>query len=291
MNRTQITMAAMAGCLAFSLSTSAFAQGQKKLMSVRAAEEAARRALVESITGLNMTSSAEVKDMVAGGFTVNADVDAAITRVEFVESTYDPEKDIAMVKAAINAATLTVVTDKKVDLGNRRFARIGFGTSTPASAPALQALRAAEIDAYRQLAEYFSGIKIVGKTTVKDYVLESDSIKATFGAALYGANLAAEDPFGFQDDTAYMKLTLTVGDVEDILGQKFEQVPTTTATVTGWGAIRSNDGTQAPGNTPPPTRTYTPAVTQTGTLNIPVQSATPPPPPAPPAPFGGVQSR
>ncbi len=290
------TIVHYAFCLGFLLQLSAevYAQGQAKLMSVRAAEEAARRALAESLVGINMASQAEINDMVAGQFEVTADVQARIKEVRFIDSRFDEGKNIAMVKAEVDGTLVKNITGEMVDLGNRKFSRVGFGTSSPESAKALQSLRAAEIDAYRQLAEYFGGVNIVGKTKVKNYILESDSIKATFAAAIFGANLAEDDPYGFEDGTAYMRLTLTVGDVEDVMGQKLEYNEKT-VTVKGWGAERDDTVISTGGQTMSVVkRSYAPAETKNASLDIPVNKAKAVQETRvekPSVSYGGVQSR
>ena len=226
---TAIFSFALAGAVFLSSGVQLSAQGLplgiKRLQSIRAAEETARRALAESATGLKIASIAkagEFNKVITGEFQVDVEIAAQIKQVQFVESIYDEKTDIARVRAELGGGVVKTITGEKVDLGDQRISRIGFGTATPANAPALQALRAAEIDAYRQLAEYLGGIQIQGKTTVKDYVVESEALQASFIGALYGAALAADDPYGFDGETAYMNLELTLGKVQDILGQKLE---------------------------------------------------------------------
>jgi hypothetical protein len=226
-------------------STTASAQGQQRLLSMRAAEEAARRALAESVTGLSMKSTAEVTDMIAGRFRIDSDVAARIRGVQFTERSYDAARDIARVTASIDVGEVENILGETINFGSRTFSRVGFGTSTPESAPMLQALRAAELDAYRQLAEYFGGLEVEGKTSVRDYVLLSDNVKARFAAAIYGANMPKEDPYGFEDGTAYMNLYLIVGDVQTMMGERIIY-DDHMKQVTGWGAARAERTQAAP---------------------------------------------
>lgn len=220
------------------VSVNAHASGQTKLMSIRAAEESAKRALLESLVGIRVASTAEVVDVVAKSFTIDSSVAGSIKGVVFDDPIYDPNTQIARVRARVDAGEVKLITGETIDYAGRPFTRIGFGTAVRESAGMLQAMRAAELDAFRQLVEYFYGLTIQGKTSVKDYVLQSDTLKSRFTALVYGANMDEEDPYGFDDGTAYVKLKLTVGDVEDVLGAKIEYT-NTTLTVQGWGAERS----------------------------------------------------
>jgi len=53
----------------------------------------------------------------------------------------------------------------------------------------LMAKRGAETDAYRKLAEYIMGLEIAGRTTVRDFVTESDEVKASFNHFIKGVRI------------------------------------------------------------------------------------------------------
>ncbi len=58
----------------------------------------------------------------------------------------------------------------------------------------LMAMRAAKIDAYRNLAERVKGIQIWGGTTVGDMVIEKDRFRVYLDTYLVGAKVIAESP-------------------------------------------------------------------------------------------------
>ncbi len=58
----------------------------------------------------------------------------------------------------------------------------------------LMAMRAAKIDAYRNLAERVKGIQIWGGTTVGDMVIEKDRFRVYLDTYLVGAKVIAENP-------------------------------------------------------------------------------------------------
>lgn len=192
--------------------------GNKKLMTVNAAKVIAERAVVESVVGLKVRSRESVEDLVAQEVRVDAKTAAAIKGIEYTDIIYDPEKDIAQVEASIELGKVSNIVGKNIDYGGQTIKRFGFATSTPAMAGPLQALRAAEIDAYKQLAKIIVGFEIDSKTTVRDYLLESDDVRARMMAAIYGADLV--DYRWDEDGNAFVKMRLRFGEVEDVLNQK-----------------------------------------------------------------------
>lgn len=193
--------------------------GNKKLMSVNAAKADAQRAIVESVVGLKVRSESVVQDMVAGGFTIDAKTSASIKGIEIVDTVYDPDKDIAKVTARIKLGNVINVIGLPTKYGNMEMERVGFGTSTPQNAAPLQALRAATIHAYQQLAEKVVGLRIDSSTTVENFVLKSDDVKATVLAAIWGAKVT---DFGWESDgNAFIKMSLKTNIVKDVIGQTF----------------------------------------------------------------------
>jgi hypothetical protein len=194
--------------------------GNKKLMTVNAAKVAAERAIVESVIGLKVRSRESVEDLVAQDVTVDAKTAAAIKGIEYTEAIYDPDKDIAQVVASIKLGRVSNIIGKNIDFGGQTIQRVGFATSTPEMAGPLRALRAAELDAYKQLAKTIIGFKIDSNTSVKDFILKSDDIRAKMMAAIYGAELV-----GYRWDEngdAYVKMRLKFGFVQDVLNRRIK---------------------------------------------------------------------
>lgn len=194
--------------------------GNKKIMSVNAAKITAERGLVETIYGLKLRSTEEVKDLVGATFEGRSEskTAASLRGVTYENITYDPKTDIAQADAVVKLDSITNVNGNVISLGNKVFKRTGFGTSSKNSSGALKALRAAEIDAYKQLMKQLIGFKLESQTTVENYILKSDSIKTKVMATLFLANVISH---GWDNDgNAFIKMSLNIKDVSEVLGQR-----------------------------------------------------------------------
>ena len=246
--------------------------GNKKFMTINAAKVLAERAIVESVIGLKIRTSELVQDMVAIHQRIDAKTAANIKGVEFTDIVYDKAKDIAKVTARINLGRVRTIVGKTINWRNRNIERVAFATSTRANAGALKALRAAELDAYSQLAKRIVGFKLISNTTVENYILKSDEAKTRLLAAIYGANLVSYR--WDADGDAYVKLSLQMGEVEDILGQKINYGGTIIE-VEGSGATKDDFNEKKDFNKADNTNTggkYIDAKTiiNDGVLNIPI---------------------
>lgn len=92
----------------------------------------------------------------------------------------------------------------------------GYGAPPKAFYPdpqrRLMSMRAAKIDAYRNLAERVKGVQIWGGTTIGDMVVEKDRFRVYLDTRLSGARVIAENP---HDDGTYETI------VELKVGQQF----------------------------------------------------------------------
>ena len=97
----------------------------------------------------------------------------------------------------------------------------------------LMAKRAAKADALRNLAETIYGVRVDSRTTVRDFVTQSDVVRANLDSVIQGAREVAyvERP----DGTAEVTVEITLGQVEDILGRRLSY-EYQTLTATGYGA-------------------------------------------------------
>lgn len=224
--------------LALAAAVPATAQGgNKKLMSVNAAKTDAQRGILESIVGLKVKSDSVVRDMVAERFQIDAKTSGVVKDIEFADIVYDPEKDIAKAVARIKVGSVINVIGKRVNYGDAIIERIGFGTSTSENAGALQALRAAQIHAYQQLAEKIVGLHIDSNTTVENFILTNDDVKASVLAAIWGAKI---NDFGWDaSGDAFVKMSLKANYVRDVLGQVFKG-DQPEITVEGTGTSKDN---------------------------------------------------
>ncbi len=192
--------------------------GNKKIMSTRAARVLAERAIVESVYGLKIRSTEEVVDMVAANFVgkTESKTSAEIQGIKIDEVVYDAEKDIAQATASISIDTITNIDGQELDLKGKTFKRVAFATSTPANAGPLRALRAAELDGYKNLVKTIVGFTLESKTTVENYILTSDIVKVKVMATTYLADLV---DYGWDEEgNAFVKFKVTKKDIEDILG-------------------------------------------------------------------------
>jgi len=210
----------LVAALGFTLLVSGHAlAGNKKIMSTRAAKVAAERAIVESIYGLKIRATEQVQDMVAASFEGKTETktEAQVTGIKIEEVTYDEEKDVAKATASVVLDTFTNIDGIEMNLGGKVFRRVGFATSTPAQAGPLKAMRAAEVDAYKQLAKTIVGFTLESQTTVENFMLTSDVIKTKVLATMYLAELA---DYGWDEKgDAFVKLRLNTRDIGQILGQ------------------------------------------------------------------------
>ncbi len=97
----------------------------------------------------------------------------------------------------------------------------------------LMARRGAKVDALRNLLEVVYGLRIDSRTTVRDFVTQSDVIRGRLSAAIQGAR---EVDYQVQPDgTAEVTVEVTLGRVQDILGRRL-QYDEETIRATGYAA-------------------------------------------------------
>lgn len=194
--------------------------GNKKIMTTAAAKVMAERALIESVYGLKIRATETVQDMVAANFsgTTETKTSSTMKGVQFEEVIYDETKDVAKVTASVRLDSMKNIDDQTLDLKNKVFRRVAFATSTPSQAGPLKALRAAELDAYKQLVKKVVGFTLESQTTVENYILTSDLVKTKVLATIF---LATVHEFGWTETgDAYVKMALNVKEVSEILGQQ-----------------------------------------------------------------------
>jgi len=193
--------------------------GNKRIMTIRAAKVMAERAIVESIYGLKLKATEEVKDMIPASFegSTETKTKAKIKGIQYDDIVYDQEKDIAKVTASVTLDKITNVDGKTMNLKNKVYKRVGFATSTPEMAGPIRALRAAELDAYKQLIKQIVGFTLESQTKVENFMLKSDLVKTKVLATLY---LAEVKDYGWDKyGDAYVKMELNVSEISEILGE------------------------------------------------------------------------
>jgi hypothetical protein len=193
--------------------------GNKKMMAIMAAKNDAMRGLTEQVYGLKVRSSEEVKNMAADSYVGKTDskTSATLSGIKISDVVYDPQKDIAKATATMTANEIVNIDGANVALNGKVFKHVGFGTSSPENAGPLKALRAAQIDAYKQLAQQVAGFTLESQTTIENYMLKSDLIQTKVQASLA---LAEITDFGWdQGGDAFVKMVLNVDAVSVMLGE------------------------------------------------------------------------
>ena len=179
---------------------------KQRLMATRAAEVDADRLLIERIYGLQINADTLVLDLALASDEMRADVEHMIRGIRTQEVKYTDDLTVEVVKVVTIRELIETIERtlrrKKVLLGIReeeiknirRYTRdtvLGaMGNGAPKGTKGLrmiQAKRAAEVDAYRKLAEIVVGVRINSTTHVRDLVLESDRIATCLAAGLKGA--------------------------------------------------------------------------------------------------------
>ena len=200
---------------------------QKKLNSVNCAKVLAQRNIVETVYGVKIRFLEEVTNLSEGSFLGTTETKTGernIRGIEFIEK-YDPKTDIAQVTAVLKLSRIADIIDKdKFNLDkfpNLEMRRVAFASSTPENTKKLAALRAAEIEAYKNLFKQIGGFTLESNTKVKNFMLSSDKVKAQVIGAVMGAEY---DGFAWEgkgdDAVAIVKLRLDLKRLAELLGQK-----------------------------------------------------------------------
>jgi hypothetical protein len=203
-------------------------------MTIQKAKDMARRAIVESVVGLKIRSNALWANRPSDYYSIQSKVAAAVKGIEFERVQYDKQKDIAKVTASIKVGSVENIIGKQVDFGDMVIKRTAFATSTPAYMDSLNALRAAELNAYDEMAKMIVGQKIASETKVKNFVLESDQVRTKVLAAIWGSEVKE---FGWTDDgNAFVTLRLNARWVKDVMDQQIKYTQDNYIEVTGYGS-------------------------------------------------------
>lgn len=193
--------------------------GNKKMMAIMAAKNDAMRGLTEQVYGLKVRSSEEVKNMTADSYVGKTDskTSATLSGIKITDVVYDSQKDIAKATATMTANEIVNIDGSNVALNGKVFKHVGFGTSSSQNAGPLKALRAAQIDAYKQLAQQIAGFTLESQTSVENYMLKSDLIQTKVQASLALSEIV---DFGWDNSgDAYVKMILKVDEVAAMLGE------------------------------------------------------------------------
>lgn len=130
-----------------------------------------------------------------------------------------PQTGAAAAEAAAKSATPKAAetprpTARPANLAATGYAVISVQSHKSAAQQRLLAIRAAKLDAYRNLAEQVYGTRLDASTTVAEMAVTSDKFRARVDGVIYGAVLANITPIN--NDTYEVTLTLDGAVVNDI---------------------------------------------------------------------------
>lgn len=213
--------------LAAGLSVSADVDPRKRLNSISSARVLAQRSIVETVYGVKIRFIEEVTDLSEGNFLGTTETKTgkrSIKGIEFIEK-YDPVNDIAQVTAVLKLKRIADIIDpERFQLDKfpeKSIRRVAFASSTPASAIKLGALRAAEIEAYKNLYKTIGGFTLESQSKVENFVLKSDKVKASVIGAVMGAEYMG---FAWEgkgaNAVAVVKLRMDLQELATMLGEK-----------------------------------------------------------------------
>jgi hypothetical protein len=156
------------------------------------------------------------------------------------------------------------ILGERIRYKNVKVRGVGFGTMSPQYRGHLLALRAALVNAYDEMANLIVGQKISSYSEVENFVLSKDLNKSQVCAAIYGARIpnvdldSRERGWGWDDSgNAFVKLTMDLREVKDILGARIIYKGSNVIEVTGRGSQadelkgESADQVVDKGNAPP----------------------------------------
>lgn len=185
---------------------------RERLKAVRAAELDGNRLLIERIFGIQVDGDTTVYDLALQEDEVRGAVSASLAGVVTVgEPEFFDDGRVELVRAVriqdVIERLNTVIKHTKLSSGNIKISTntkrtqetreknidVQGNAALPGSKGQEKVLakRAAEIDAYRKLAERIMGVEIDSDTTVRDLATESDEIQAALAALIKGATPTA----------------------------------------------------------------------------------------------------
>ncbi len=193
---------------------------QTRLKALRVAQLDAYRALLERVYGFQLESGSTVYDYMLESDRIRNTVDHILKGHAEIEKPEFSDNSIVTVTYGIKLGEIveTIITEKSfnkttkskiLSQKNKLIEASGYGALPDSPGiKMLRAKRAAELDAFRLMAERFAGVKVNAQTTVADLCLKNDKIKAASVAYLKGLKPVA---ITYDEDyTCTVKLQLKV---------------------------------------------------------------------------------
>lgn len=253
---------------------------RERLKATRAAEIDGNRLLVERIFGLQVDGETTVGDLALEEDAVNGVVQATLVgAISSEEPEYLPDGRVQVVRAVkireivdrlnrvikgrrLSDGSFRTISDKaKTDRKtNEKIIEVMGNAALPDTEGQEKVLakRAAEIDAYRRLAERMMGVEITSDTTVRDMCVDNDQVVAALSQVLKAAT--PTDIKYKSDGTCEVTMEVKVEDVirttkRYVKGGRqtvniSDEVKANTFTETGIGTMRpAEEGGEMPAGT------------------------------------------
>jgi hypothetical protein len=204
---------------------------QQRLKALRVAQLDAYRALVARVYGFQLASGSTVYDYALESDMVHSRLDAVLKGATEIEKPEYTDKGLVMVVYGlklrkiieilkINKSFNQLVVSKTIQHQDKTIEALGCG-ALPGSTGMnmLHAKRAAEMDAYRLMAERIVGVKINSETSVAQMCLKNDKVQASLIAFLKGLKPTAIDykADGSCAVTIQLKIREVVETVENLM--------------------------------------------------------------------------
>jgi len=199
---------------------------QAKLLAKRAAQADAYRNLSEQVMGFVLTSNTLVRDFVTQNDTIHTRLNTFIKGIEVIDVRYE-EDGTCQVTVLMKQAELEKILGRRLARQYGDIIAYGYGAPPPpepvATTPPptskvpeapewaaqvikvtgsgvapetgsiaqkkLMAKRAAQVDAYRNIAEQIKGVRINAETTVENFMTKDDVIRTNVNTFVRGAKV------------------------------------------------------------------------------------------------------
>lgn len=223
MKKSVVSLLAFVAC-----GTLCFA-GPQKFKTIESAKTLAARSIVETVYGVKIKFTEEVDNIIDGSFKGSAETKTGERKIKGIkyEVVYDEAKDIAKATATLRLGDIADIVDPEAfniaKNPNKIIQRVAFASSKPENAKKLAALRAAEVDAYKNLYKEICGFTLESNTKVENFVMKSDKVKASVLGALMGAELV-EYRWEGKDEDAVVKLRVNVKELNEMLPEPIKGV-------------------------------------------------------------------
>lgn len=173
----------------------------QRLQMVRAAELDATRILAERIMGITLEGSTTVRDLVSTSDAIKGQLAVTLKGVKTTEGPiYHEDGRVEVVRAVklknlvetISKSSTSSVTKRTLRTVVTEIDALGNSAVPQSDGHArIRAKRAAEMDVYRRLAERVCGLNLTSSSSVKDFALENDEIRACLSNTIKSAEITA----------------------------------------------------------------------------------------------------